>query len=432
MRKVFKVIMIFTMLLMFNILNVDAKEISNIDELKECLSVGGLCTLISNIENSSDSVEIISSTDVALDLNGYSIVNYNFVINAGKFTLDDSSGGGKIDTFAKNGFKVNSSSLIVNSGKIIASETAIYSTRSQVTINAGEFIGKGYEENKYGTEGMVILGGNVIINGGKFKAMQDSENYGASGLIVSSNGGTPNVTINDGYFYGVDQAIKVEGGILEINNGTFEGDRYGIWISNAYINENHITTINGGEFEGDSIGIRIIGNNKSVINGGIYTGSGRGMDIQCANPICENCKNSVLLSGGRFISLNTAVNSSYTSAAIFMNSDPYAPVKISDLLDDGYELSDNNLLEKDGGVYGYYSYTESLNISISNPNLNDFDNGSDESTSTPNDSKDDEIIENPKTGSNIGYISTLTIILAVVSIISYIRIKKVSKFPKSL
>ena len=67
-----------------------------------------------------------------------------------------------------------------------------------------------------------------------------------------------------------------------------------------------------------------------------------------------------------------------------------------------------------------------------NPNLNDFDNGSNESTSTPNASKDDEIIENPKTGSNIGYISTLIIILAVVSIISYIRIKKVSKFPESL
>lgn len=426
MRKKLKLLCFFATVLMFNIVNVSAKEITNIDDLKECLLVGGTCTLIGNIENSSDSIEINSSTDVTLDLNGYSMVNYNFVINAGKFTLDDSIGGGIVDTLAKKGFEVKNSSFIINNGKIIAAETAIRSENSQVTINAGEFIGKGFEENQYGTKGMSIYGGNTIINGGKFNALQDG-NYSAAGLFVSPNAVTAtNVTINGGHFYGADDGLHVEGGILEINDGTFEGDLYGIWLTNGYISENYVTIINNGEFKGGYTGIRIMGRNKSIITGGIYIGTQMGLYIQCANPISETCKDAILLKGGDYKSLSNGLGGTYPATAIFMDSDPDAPVKISDLLDDGYELSDNNILEKDGGQYGYYSYTESLNVSISNPNLNNFDNGSDEIISIPDDQKDEEIIENPKTGAFI----SITSLTGVAALSSYaiIRLKKKNKF----
>lgn len=404
-----KKIILFNILLMgalfLGMINANAKDVMTYDELKNCLEQESVCTLEKSIENNLESIELTTTRDVTLDLNGNNIINYNFIVSSGNLTLNDSKGGGTINTTANYGIYVSEAGITINGGKIKSNSSAIYFDKSNAIINSGEFVGKVY----------VTRASNVVINGGIFRGLSTMEAlYGSSSTLI----------INDGDFIG-EYGLKYSGcGHLEIKGGNFEGKADGIWLSNSYtcLNSENYSLISGGNFKG-KWGARIEGNNTNVLAGGTFTGTQIGLKIECANPIHENCKNAVLLKGGKYITSNTESSWPYVSAAIFMNSDPDNPIKISDLLDDGYELSNKTLLEEDGGVYGYYSYTESQNVSIDNPNSNDFNNPNDKSETV---SKSE--VENPKTSDiNLIIIGMVTLIVLTGVIVGVRRLKKLSK-----
>ena len=349
--------------------DVYAYDVNNIDSLRECISNQEKCTLKSNILNNSESIEFTINKKISFDLNGYSIENVNFKLDGADVVFGDSKTGGNVSTSANYAIYATNSTLTIDNGIFNSDDAAIYSDKSKVTINNGKFNGK--------HTGMIVMrASNVLINNGEFTGREAKQYSIGVGLSTNSS----ELIIENGVFEGSEYGLNSGGcGNIQIKNGSYKGENGGIWLSNSIscADSENYTIIEGGTFSGKN-GARIEGKNTNVISGGVYNGKQNGLLIQCANPVRETCKDSVLLKGGKYKSSNESSTWPFLASAIFMNSDSNNPVKIVDLLDNEYKLSNESLLEKDGGTYGYYSYLESLDVSIYNPNVKDDNSINDE------------------------------------------------------
>ena len=342
--------------------DVYAYDVNNIDSLRECISNQESCTLKGDVLNDSESIEFTINKKISFDLNGYSIENVNFKLDSADVVFGDSKTGGNVSTSANYAIYATNSILTIDNGIFNSDDAAIYSDKSKVTINNGKFNGK--------HTGMIVRrASNVLINNGEFTGREAKQYSIGVGLSTNSS----ELIIENGVFEGSEYGLNSSGcGNIQIKNGSYKGENGGIWLSNSIscADSENYTIIEGGTFSGKN-GARIEGNNTNVISGGLYNGKQIGLLIQCANPVRETCKDSVLLKGGIYKSSNESSTWPFLASAIFMNSDSNNPVKIVDLLDNDYKLSNDTLLEKNGGNYGYYSYLESLDVSIDNPNMKD-------------------------------------------------------------
>ena len=212
------------------------------DSLIDAADFGGELILINNVSEASIKI----SKDTVLDLNGFSVgygieqSDNTIIIDGGSLTVKDSSAeklGAVLNAPKYDGSVAairikNGGTLTLESGTVSSTKCAIYcEDEAIVNINGGTVIG-------LGTVGMgVFLDSNVVLNisDGKIVAESSStyaiaanvgiEDYSITidgGIIEGTIGhaGTGTLVINDGMIIGVDAAIVMRKGTLEINGGT--------------------------------------------------------------------------------------------------------------------------------------------------------------------------------------------------------------------
>ena len=403
---------------------VNAMEINTKEELISCFENSGDCIVTENIDSDGETLQIVSNNEINLDLNGFKLTGIYFLLKEGNLNIKTSKENGTIETTNKTAIEVKNGKLIIDSGTFIGANHAVYvgGGNATVVINNGTFIGKGFEGNDIGTNGLASYSqnANITINNGIFKALQKSDHYSASGISIDYS----NIIINNGIFEGLEYGFKSSGAKITINDGTFKGDRSGIWVANnitftSSVNQNFLE-INNGIFEG-SWAARIGGKNSNTINGGTFNGFGAGLNIECVNLASDDCKDGVVLKGGRYTykDQTDSTTVTYPSAAIILNSDLNDSVYISDLIPDEYKISNNEFLSLHNINYGFFHCTSTKEIVIEKINNNSTSNENVNSNLTS--ANNDEVIENPKTGNTMLFVVIGALLIAIIIIVINVR-----------
>lgn len=271
------------------------------DSLIDAAEIGGELILINDVNESTIKI----TKDTVLDLNGFSIgylieeSDSTVLIKSGRLTVIDSSEN-KTGTIFNNSnvefedvnpfsaIRVSGGALILESGNIIGTRSAIYCDQSvSVTINGGEIRG-------IGDEGMGIYvsdGVNLTINGG-YISTETTKRYAISAKD-STSGYT--ITVNDVLIEG---AIGNYGsGSLIINNGTIRGVNAAIVIKKGPLE------INGGEFSTDSTIVRNRGDIPEFLQDSVEQ-VGAVIHVDATLRGSKQTKINITINGGTFVSKN--------------------------------------------------------------------------------------------------------------------------------
>ena len=281
----------------FAVIRLDFGENAAVEKLQEVLQKGGTYDLTCSI---TGNFTVTSTEHVTINLNGFTITN-------------DPSSEGTGDTFT-----VNPGSNLTISGEGTVDNTshgkaAIYNNGT-VTLKGGTYTRSAENSSYTDSEDpdfnsyYVILnhgemtineGVNVTVNGTWSALIHNAyDDYPLPderhGYVEGKGSAYPSLTINGGLFEGGNNTVKNgEGGILEINGGSFpKAGTYN--ILNA-----HIATINGGEFSGASSSVYTTAEYyneeyhkaETSIKGGIFNAS-------VINSVGDNP--TITVSGGSF------------------------------------------------------------------------------------------------------------------------------------
>ena len=240
---------------------------------------------------------IAEDQNITLDLNGYTITNTSnhTITNNGKLTIKDSSEGktGTIDNVSHGKATVwNNGTTTLEGGNFIRSQEA--------GIDADQNGGNSYYTLlNHGT--MIVKDGVYVENNGKYSSLFENgwqngnDNDSGKNSVLTIEGGTfsgglntiknddyGELTINDGEFANVSQAVFLNWNVAEVNGGTFavENNAQSV-ILNGYLNgtmDQGQLTIHNGTFTANESGafIKTMGGSKTTgeieINGGNITG----------------------------------------------------------------------------------------------------------------------------------------------------------------
>lgn len=240
---------------------------------------------------------IAEDLNITLDLNGYTITNTSnhTITNNGKLTIKDSSEGktGTIDNVSHGKATVwNNGTTTLEGGNFIRSQEA--------GIDADHNGGNSYYTLlNHGT--MIVKDGVYVENNGKYSSLFENgwqngnDNDSGKNSVLTIEGGTfsgglntiknddyGELTINDGEFANVSQAVFLNWNVAEVNGGTFavENNAQSV-ILNGYLNgtmDQGQLTIHNGTFTANESGafIKTMGGSKTTgeieINGGNITG----------------------------------------------------------------------------------------------------------------------------------------------------------------
>ena len=199
-------------------------------------SITTYAALNSAIANASDGAKIVLDGDITgtviipegknitLDLNGCTITaTGTAVYNKGKLTVTDSKGTGKIVSTGNVGIAVESnSSTTIDSVTITGQEGAIitsYAVGATITINDGTFTA--IDNAVVSGNGKARPGdpNEITINGGTFNGGITTPGYVACGIYSPWQ---DKITVNNGTFNITGGAgIVARAGSVTVNNGTF-------------------------------------------------------------------------------------------------------------------------------------------------------------------------------------------------------------------
>lgn len=235
--------------------------------------------------------------NITLDLNGYTITNTSnhTITNNGKLTIKDSSteNTGTVDNVSHGKATVwNNGTTTLEGGNFIRSQEA--------GIDANHNGGNSYYTLlNHGT--MIVKDGVYVENKGKYSSLFENgwqngnDNDSGKNSVLTIEGGTfsgglntiknddyGELTINDGEFANVSQAVFLNWNVAEVNGGTFavENNAQSV-ILNGYLNgtmDQGQLTIHNGTFTANESGafIKTMGGSKTTgeieINGGNITG----------------------------------------------------------------------------------------------------------------------------------------------------------------
>lgn len=235
--------------------------------------------------------------NITLDLNGYTITNTSnhTITNNGKLTIKDSSteNTGTVDNVSHGKATVwNNGTTTLEGGNFIRSQEA--------GIDADHNGGNSYYTLlNHGT--MIVKDGVYVENNGKYSSLFENgwqngnDNDSGKNSVLTIEGGTfsgglntiknddyGELTINDGEFANVSQAVFLNWNVAEVNGGTFavENNAQSV-ILNGYLNgtmDQGQLTIHNGTFTANESGafIKTMGGSKTTgeieINGGNITG----------------------------------------------------------------------------------------------------------------------------------------------------------------
>lgn len=240
---------------------------------------------------------IAEDQNITLDLNGYTITNTSnhTITNNGKLTIKDSSteNTGTIDNVSHGKATVwNNGTTTLEGGNFIRSQEA--------GIDADHNGGNSYYTLlNHGT--MIVKDGVYVENNGKYSSLFENgwqngnDNDSGKNSVLTIEGGTfsgglntiknddyGELTINDGEFANVSQAVFLNWNVAEVNGGTFavENNAQPV-ILNGYLNgtmDQGQLTIHNGTFTANESGafIKTMSGSKTTgeieINGGNITG----------------------------------------------------------------------------------------------------------------------------------------------------------------
>ncbi len=215
MKKISLFVVALISMFMFTFV-VNAKEVTDVATLKDCLSNGGECKLANPIDAmdddyTTDDERIVINKDVNLDLNGMTLKAI-FGVEGGKtFTIDSSVKGGKLiansrTTASAAGIWVETSKFILNGGAIVNDNGyGIYALDGATVI-----INDGSIESRYSA----VAGNNTTgvtyfeVYGGELTSKEYAAIYQPSPVSLKMTGGI----LNGG--------IELRMGIVDISGGT--------------------------------------------------------------------------------------------------------------------------------------------------------------------------------------------------------------------
>lgn len=242
---------------------------------------------------------IAENQNVTLDLNGYTITNTSnhTITNNGTLTIKDSSGGktGTIDNVSHGKAAIQNepnATIVLDGGTY---------TRSQENGQNSSDSGRNSYYNIVNHGEMTINDGTTVKQNGHFSSLIENgwydgnQNTDKESSVMTINGGTfsgglntiknddyGKLTINDGEFTNVSQAVFLNWNVAEVNGGTFavENNAQSV-ILNGYLNgtmDQGQLTIHNGTFTANESGafIKTMGGSETTgeieINGGNITG----------------------------------------------------------------------------------------------------------------------------------------------------------------
>lgn len=260
------------------------------ENMQKVLAEGGTYALTQDMVGDY----VVSATSpVTINLNGHNITNKSgdtFTVNFGStLTIE---GSGTVDNVThKKACIYNNGTVTLNGGTY---------TRSKENGKSSEDSGGNsfYNILNHGT--MTINSGVEVSQDGHFSSMIANGYYKYSnssdpriGYVDGTNAATPTLTIAGGTFSGGLNTVKNDDGAeLTINDGNFSN------VSQAVVQNHHITIINGGTFDAtkakyvvDNAGDKsAYDNGKMTITGGIFKGTIHD----------RNTGNALIITGGSF------------------------------------------------------------------------------------------------------------------------------------
>lgn len=281
-----------------NVFYVDETQGNGYATLSDALTNAGTTESTIVLKNDvTGDFTIAEDQNITLDLNGYTITNTSnhTITNNGKLTIKDSSEGktGTIDNVTHGKATVwNNGTTTLEGGNFIRSQEA--------GIDADHNGGNSYYTLlNHGT--MIVKDGVYVENNGKYSSLFENgwqngnDNDSGKNSVLTIEGGTfsgglntiknddyGELTINDGEFANVSQAVFLNWNVAEVNGGTFavENNAQSV-ILNGYLNgtmDQGQLTIHNGTFTANESGafIKTMGGSKTTgeieINGGNITG----------------------------------------------------------------------------------------------------------------------------------------------------------------
>lgn len=281
-----------------NVFYVDETQENGYATLSDALKNAGTTESTIVLKNDvTGDFTIAEEQNITLDLNGYTITNTSnhTITNNGKLTIKDSSteNTGTVDNVSHGKATVwNNGTTTLEGGNFIRSQEA--------GIDADHNGGNSYYTLlNHGT--MIVKDGVYVENNGKYSSLFENgwqngnDNDSGKNSVLTIEGGTfsgglntiknddyGELTINDGEFANVSQAVFLNWNVAEVNGGTFavENNAQSV-ILNGYLNgtmDQGQLTIHNGTFTANESGafIKTKGGSKTTgeieINGGNITG----------------------------------------------------------------------------------------------------------------------------------------------------------------
>lgn len=288
--------------------SIGSTQYDSIQDAVDAAGKGDVVTLIGDVYL-TETVNVAEGKDITLDLNGKKITVYKdesagrslyAINNYGTFTLIDSVGNGSIT--ARGIQNLENGNMTVESGKIIACDTnggACIWNEANVVINGGTFetLQVGSASDNYGV-GCLNNSGTALVTGGTFNDV-NKRTYAiiSTGHIEITPAEGKTVTVN-----GAHGALAVDSGTAVVNGGSYTStDYYGLYVSNDGRGEDPMiaaVTVNDGTFIGKAYSVWIGSdyndpvNSTIQINGGTYE---KPINTQ------ENTReNAIIVYGGTF------------------------------------------------------------------------------------------------------------------------------------
>lgn len=287
---------------------IGSTQYDSIQDAVDAAGKGDVVTLIGDVYL-TETVNVAEGKDITLDLNGKKITVYKdesagrslyAINNYGTFTLIDSVGNGSIT--ARGIQNLENGNMTVESGKIIACDTnggACIWNEANVVINGGTFetLHVGTANDNVGI-GCLNNSGTALVTGGTFNDV-NKRTYAiiSTGHIEITPAEGKTVTVN-----GAHGALAVDSGTAVVNGGSYTStDYYGLYVSNDGMGEDPMiaaVTVNDGTFIGKAYSVWIGSdyndpvNSTIQINGGTYE---KPINTQ------ENTReNAIIVYGGTF------------------------------------------------------------------------------------------------------------------------------------
>lgn len=256
-----------------------------------------------------ETVTIPENKEVTLDLDGHNITVFKdestgrslyAIDNYGTFTLKDSVGSGAIT--ARGIENLGSGVMTIESGSIVSCDSnggAAIWNEANLTVNGGTFetLYVGTPSDSIGV-GCLNNSGTALITGGTFKDV-NRRTYAiiSTGKIEITPAEGKEVTV-----HGAHGGLAIDSGTAVVNGGSFSStDYYGLYVSNDGMGEDPETaavTVNDGTFSGKSYSVWVGSDYNDPVNSTIEIKGGTfNNPLNAQNVTGED---AITISGGEF------------------------------------------------------------------------------------------------------------------------------------